>query len=190
MVDGVNVTVDPVGKSFTSNVLGNFVNYIICIVVYFFSVLFVNPYTMKWRLENQICEESVTMATSLGAISSATHIINTEIATLQKSRHRLKDEMTANNLKLLQDTSSALMFLKTSYRSCGQMDQLGDAVETVSNRIIQNFKTVANVCNLSKSIMVSQILQTKGVPATMHTVADTMKEMNLSADEERDNDYM
>lgn len=189
MVDGVNVTVDPVGKSFTSNVLGNFVNYIICIVVHFFSVLFVNPYTMKWRLENQICEESVTMATSLGAISSATHIIDTEIATLRKSRHRLEDEMTASNLKLLQDTSSALMFLKTSYRSCGQMDQLGDAVETVSNRIIQNFKTVANVCNLSKSIMVSQILQTKGVPATMHTVADAMKEMNLGADEE-DNGYM
>ena len=183
MADGINLTVDPVGKSFTSNVLGNFVNYIICIVVYFFSVLFVNPYTMKWRLENQICEESVTMATSLGAISSATHIINTEIAALQKSKHRLKDDMTANNLKLLQDTASALMFLKTSYRSCGQMDQLGDAVETVSNKIIQNFKTVANVCNLSKSIMVSQILQTRGVPATMHTVADTLTGMRTNNDD-------
>lgn len=159
--------VDPVGRSFSKNILGNFVDYVVCVIVYFFSFLFVNPYTMKWRIENKICEESVTMATSLAAISGTIQIMESEINNTMKLSNQ-QDPVVENNLKNLQDMLNSLLYLKTTYRSCGHMEDLTDAVKNVSNKIVKNYKVVSNIRNI-----------TQHYTSTFNTVSDTMTEIGL-----------
>ena len=173
---------DPVGGSFSKNALGNLVEYVVCVIIYFYSFLFVNPYTTKWRLENKICEESLVMATSLAAITAAIQVAENDIEILKSSNSPdalESNPLIAANLHNLEETRHALVFLKTNYRSTGHVEDLTEAIKNVSSKIVKNCNVVANLRDVTRSIMVGQIMQNRGVPTTFNTVSDTLEEMGL-----------